>query len=157
MIMKKVNLLLGNCEDVVNDLLQATVEEVCAGRAEVNCIRTAQLDEFIRKGRDPLLDLVILIPNNLLTETNGHAAASRLGAGVRAIQAIKSESSTPVIAIPVFDDRSREEPLILEAGADRVIELPFQRDELVGAVGQLLRLPARSQFTCSGEGVLAEP
>lgn len=155
--MKKVKLLLGNCEDVVNDLLQATVEEVCAGRAEVKCIRTAQLEEFIRKGRDPTLDLVILIPNNLMTETDGRIALGGLGPGVRAIQAIKSESSTPVIAIPVFEDRSREKKLFLRAGADRVIELPFQREELIGAVGELLKLADSSPVTWSEEQVLAEP
>ena len=155
--MKKVKLLLGNCENVVNDLLQATVEEFCAGRAEVKCIRTAQLEEFIRKGRDPTLDLVILIPNNLMTQTEGHISLGGLGPGVRAIQAIKSESSTPVIAIPVFEDRGQEENLLLKAGADRVLELPFQREELLSAVGQLLKVTDSSPFMWSGEQILAEP
>lgn len=143
--MKKVHLLLGNSEELVNDLIEATVQEVCAGRAEVEAVRTAQMAEFIQQGCESDFDLVILIPNNLNLQEEPATATSPMGKGVQAIQAIKSHCSTPVIALPVFEARTAEEPLMLHAGADRVLELPFDRNELKVAVSRLLKLPVQRQ------------
>ena len=141
--MKQINLLIGNGEELVNDLIEATVQEVCAGRAEVRCTRTSQMDDFIRRGCDPAFDLVILIPNNLASRAGPEAGLSPMGKGARAIEAIKQHCSTPVIALPVFEARQAEEPLMLGAGADRVLELPFDRKQLKMAVSRCLKLPAR--------------
>ena len=141
--MKKVNLLLGNGEELVNDLIEATVQEVCMGRAQVTCIRTSRMEDFIHKGCDPAFDLVILIPNNLESDASQDGNLGAAGKGVRAIEAIRVHCSTPVIALPVFEERKAEEPLILGAGADRVLELPFDRNELKAAVSGCLKLPDR--------------
>jgi CheY-like chemotaxis protein len=141
---KRVNLLLGNSEELVNDLIEATVQEVCAGRAEVNCTRAAQMEDFIQRGREASFDLIILIPNNLADGAERDPACSPVGKGVQAIQAIKSHAPTPVIALPVFESRTTEEPLMLGAGADRVLELPFDRNELKVAVSRLLKLPVQN-------------
>ena len=66
-----------------------------------------------------------------------------LGESIRAVRTIKAKGPTPVITIVAPEERARYEPLLLEAGADCVLELPFDGDELRLAVGQLLRLPAR--------------
>lgn len=147
-------MLLGNCEEVVNDLIEATVQEVCGGRAEVSCIRTGRMDDFIQRGCDPAFDLVILVPNNLVSEAGQDQGLSPAGKGARAIEAIKLHCSTPVIALPVFEHRDTEEPLMLGAGADRVLELPFSRNELKTAVSRCLKLPAR-KHSLSEQWVLA--
>ena len=69
-----------------------------------------------------------------------------LGEGVRAIRSIKSKRPAPVIAIVALEERARYEPLLLEAGADCVLELPFEGDELRSAVGRLLQLPPRLEY-----------
>ena len=61
----------------------------------------------------------------------------------RAIRTIKSKRPVPVIAIVALEERARYEPLLLEAGADCVLELPFDGEELTSAVGRLLQLPTR--------------
>jgi CheY-like chemotaxis protein len=152
--LKKINLLLGNAEELVNDLIEATVQEVCAGRAEVTCTRTGRMQEFIERGCDPAFDLVILIPNNLASEAGQDGSLSPAGKGARAIEAIKLHCSTPVIALPVFEERKAEETLMLGAGADRVLELPFDRKELKAAVSRCLRLPGR-EHVVSREWALA--
>ena len=149
--MKKVNLLLGNGEEVVNDLIEATVQEVCGNRAKVMCTRTSQMEDLIEKGRDPAYDLVILVPNNLVSAEGQNKALSAATKGARAIEAIKLHCSTPVIALPVFEERKAEEPLMLEAGADRVLELPFNRNELKAAVSQFLHLSRPNPPVAGGQ------
>ena len=152
--MKRLNLLLGNAEDVVNDLLEATVHEVCGEDAEVNCIRTGRLDDFIQKGCNPEFDLIILIPNNLTS--TGPVVPGSSAIGVSAIQAIKSHCPTPVIALPAFEAREQEEGPIWRAGADFVLELPFNRDELKSAIARLLKvLPEAEAATVSTEPAVA--
>jgi CheY-like chemotaxis protein len=151
----RINLLLGNGEELVNDLIEAAVQEVCAGKAQVKCIRTGQMEDFIQRGCDPVFDLVILIPNNLASQAEEVASLSPVGKGARAIELIKQHCSTPVIALPVFEQRQAEEPLMLEAGADRVLELPFDRRELKAAVSRCLKLPTR-KLALSRELAVAE-
>jgi DNA-binding response OmpR family regulator len=70
-----------------------------------------------------------------------------LGEGIRGIRAIKSKHPAPVIAIVALEERARYEPLLLEAGADCVLELPFEGEELSSAVGRLLQLPAQPEHS----------
>ena len=152
--MKKLNLLLGNGEEVVNDLLESTVVEVCSGQAEVNCIRTGLLKDFVQKGCNPEFDLIILIPNNLATGVQATAGTGSAEAGAAAIESIKAHCPTPVIALPAFEERAQEESQIRQAGADCVLELPFNRDELKAAIAQLLNLPVPEPVGATGEPAL---
>lgn len=143
--MKKYHILLGNSEALLNDFIEALFREVCQGRAAVKCTRTAQIGEFSRLGCENAFDLVIGVPANLRPEVSPPTPMGRLGEGLRAIRAIKSKRPAPVIAIVRLEERARYEPLLLEAGADCVLELPFDGEELTSAVTRLLRLPVRLQ------------
>ena len=62
---------------------------------------------------------------------------------IRSIRTIKSKRTVPVVTIVAPEERSKYAPLLLEAGADCVLELPLDGDQLTSAVSQLLKLPAR--------------
>jgi CheY-like chemotaxis protein len=94
-------------------------------------------------------DLIIQVPHNLFPAVNAPTPMRLLGEGLRAIRTIKSNRPTPVIAIVALEERARYEPLLLEAGADCVLELPFEGDELTSAVGRLLRFPTRLEYPAS--------
>jgi hypothetical protein len=39
--MKMLNILIGNADELSNDLMEALVREVCRDQAFVNCVRTS--------------------------------------------------------------------------------------------------------------------
>jgi hypothetical protein len=44
--MKTYHKLLGNCEDLLNDFVEALFREVCQGKAVVQCARAARVGEL---------------------------------------------------------------------------------------------------------------
>lgn len=141
--MKTYRILLGNCEGLLNDFIEALFQEVCEGKAVVQCIRTARAGDLIRQACDKEFDLVVQVPHNLFPEVSASTPIGFIGEAIRSIRTIKSKRSAPVVAIVAPEERSKYEPLLLEAGADCVLELPFDGDQLTSAVGRLLQLPAR--------------
>jgi len=153
--MKNHRILIGNCEALLSDFIEALFQEVCEDRATVHCTRTARTGEFIQQGCDAEFDLIIQVPHNLFPVVNAPTPMGLVGEGIRAIRAIKSKHRTPVIVIVAPDERVRYEPLLLEAGADCVLELPFEGDELTTAVARLLKVPARPQTLKSAQWFFA--
>ena len=143
--MKTYHILLGNGEELLNDFIQTLFQGVCQGQAAVQCSRTPRVSDFVRSGCNSKFDLIIQIPHCLSSELSAPTPMAYLGEGLRAIRTIKSKRPAPIIAIVGFQERARYEPLFLEAGADCVLELPFEGEQLTLAVGSLLRLPARLQ------------
>lgn len=141
--MKTYHILIGNCEELLNDFIEALFQDVCRGKAAVKCTRTARVGDFVQRACESEFDLIIHVPHNLFPELTAPTPMGLLGEGIRAIHSIKSNRPAPVIAIVALEERARYEPLLLEAGADCVLELPFAGDELTSAVGRLLKLPAR--------------
>ena len=143
--MKTYDILIGNCEELLSDFIEALFEEVCDGKAAVHCTRTGRVSDFVRQGCDAEFDLVIQVPHNLFPAVNAPTPMGFIGEAIRAIRTIKSKHQAPVIAILAPEERARYEPLLLEAGADCVLELPFEGDELNSAVARLLKCPARPE------------
>jgi DNA-binding response OmpR family regulator len=141
--MKTYQILIGNCEELLSDFIEALFQEVCEGKAVVQCTRAVRVEDFIQHGCDREFDLIIQVPHNLFPEVSVPTPMDLLGEAIRAVRTFKSQRPTPVITIVAPEERARYEPLLLEAGADCVLELPFDGDELRSAVGQLLRLPLR--------------
>jgi DNA-binding response OmpR family regulator len=147
--MKTYHILIGSCEELLNDFIEALFQEVCRGKAAVKCARAARVGEFVQQACDAEFDLIIQVPHNLFPELAAPTPMGLLGEGLRAIGTIKSKRPTPIIALVALEERARYEPLLLEAGADCVLELPFEGDELSSAVGRLLKLPARPTHLAS--------
>jgi hypothetical protein len=141
--MKTHRILLGNSEHLLNDFIEALFREVCQGRAAVECVRTARIGEFGRLGCEGSFDLAIVVPARLRPDLSPPTPMGHLGEALRVIRAIKSAQAVSIIALVGLAERARYEPLLLEAGADCVLELPFQGDPLTAAMTRLLRLPAR--------------
>jgi hypothetical protein len=141
--MKTYHILIGSCEGLLNDFIEALFQEACRGKAAVKCARAAWVDDFVQRACDAEFDLIIQVPHNLFPELAAPTPLGWLGEGIRAISTIKSKRPTPIITLVALEARARYEPLLLEAGADCVLELPFEGDQLHSAVGRLLKLPAR--------------
>jgi CheY-like chemotaxis protein len=147
--MKTYHILIGNCEGLLNEFIEALFHEVCRGKAAVQCTRTARVGDFVERACETDFDLIIQVPHNLFPEVSAPTPMGLLGEAIRAIRTIKSERPAPVIAIVALEERARYEPLLLEAGADCVLELPFAGDQLRSAVGRLLKLPTRLEHFAS--------
>lgn len=141
--MKTYYILIGNCEELLNNFIEALFLEVCQGKAAVQITTTPRVGDFVQQACNTEFDLVIQVPHNLFPELTAPTPMGLLGEGLRAIRTIKSKRPAPVITIVALEERARYEPLLLEAGADCVLELPFEGDELSAAVGRLLKLPTR--------------
>ena len=66
--MKTYHILIGNCEELLSDFIEALFQEVCEGKAAVQCTRTARVGEFVRQACDTEFDLIIQVPHNLFPE-----------------------------------------------------------------------------------------
>ncbi len=144
--MKTYNILIGNCEELLNDFIETLFQEVCDGQTFVKCTRTARAGSFVRQGCNAEFDLIIQVPHNLCPELSAPTPIGLIAEGIHAIRAIKAKHPTPVISILAPEERTRYEPLLLEAGADCVLELPFEGAQLTSAVSRLLKLPARLEY-----------
>ncbi len=145
--MKTYHILIGNCEELLNDFIEALFREACGDQASVQCTRTGRVAEFVQHGCDREFDLVIQIPHNLFPAVSAPTPIGLVGESIRALRTIKAQRPAPVIAIVAPAERARYESLLLEAGADCVLELPFGGDELRAAVGRLLELSSPPQQT----------
>ena len=143
--MKTYNILIGNCEELLSAFIETLFREACGGRAKVECTRTGRVGEFIQLACEGDFDLVIQVPHNLFPEVSAPTPIGLIGESIRAIRAIKAQRPAPIITVLAVEERARYEPILLEAGADCVLELPFGGDELRDAVGRILRLPARQE------------
>lgn len=140
--MSSINLLLGNSEDVLNGLIENAVQEACGRNTTVRPSRARSVDDFLRQGRHHVHDLAIVIANNLLGVPGRTTRFVEKAEALQAISSLKQMCSAPVLVLAAFNDRDLEEKLLLQAGADCVLELPFLPQELMTAVRALLRLEA---------------
>jgi CheY-like chemotaxis protein len=143
--MKTYRILIGNCEELLSSFIETLFREACGAHAQVQCTRTGRVEEYIQHGCEAEFDLIIQIPHNLFPQMSAPTPIGLIGESIRAIRAIKARQPAPLIAIVAAEERGRYEPLLLEAGADCVLELPFGGEELREAVARLLRLPTRRQ------------
>jgi len=143
--MNTVNLLLGNSEEPINDLLEALVQEVCGDRAAVKSIRTGRTDEFIRLSCEQQFELLILVPHELSPDPSEPAMLSHIGEAVRTIRLIRSQNATPLVAIVSPENRQENEPLLMSAGAHCLLELPLNHEGFKATVGRLLDSHLQSQ------------
>ena len=140
--MQTIHVLLGNCEGLLSDYLEALLNEVYGPCAVVQCTRTSWLEEFQRHCRTRSFDLLVLIPSNLRCEDGKTAALNRTAAVVGLIRSLKSRRSPPLLALAVANQRAYEEPLFLDAGVDLVLGLPFTAAAMKWAFRRLLCAPA---------------
>jgi DNA-binding response OmpR family regulator len=136
--MKTLNVLLCNSDRRVANLIEALVRDVCYNQAVVNCTRSAQVEDFIIQARERECDLIIVAPDDLLLAGGRRVPRGSISEAVRAVREIRERRGMPIIAVGIS---AEFEVALLEAGVDRVMEIPFNCDKLKSAVRQVLNLP----------------
>ena len=79
--MKTYHILIGNCEELLNDFIEALFQEVCRGKAAVTFTKTARVGEFVERACDTEFDLIIQVPHNLFPELAAPTPMGLLGEG----------------------------------------------------------------------------
>lgn len=142
--MKTVNLLLGNSERALSQLIETVVLDACYNQAAVECVRSVRADDFVRQAYGAGFQLIILVEGNILPAASRRGSQVSIEDTVIAIRTIHERTGTPVIAISATAEH--EVPL-LEAGAEAVIGLPFDRNQLNAEVRRVLRLPEPVEYS----------
>ncbi len=140
--MNTVKVLIANSDRRMNNLVEVAVRDVCYEQRLVECSITGRLDELLHRGCVEKPGLIFLAPNHVVIGPERRASSASLEDAARCIRTIKSRHSAPIIAIGVRQDN---EQALLEAGADTVFGILFDRDKLRSEIRRGLALP--EQFT----------
>ena len=135
--MRKVNLLLGNSDRRLNNIIEVGVHDVCYNQAVVDCVRTSRIDEFLRHGCREGFDLIIVAPENLTADPSRRCAPVSLREVLGGLEIIRSKRSTPILAVAV---QPEDELRLLEAGAENAFGLLFDPEPLKSEVRRILQL-----------------
>ena len=133
--MNVLNLLLGNSDRGMNNLIEAMVRDTFYDRAVVECTRTARLDDFARRGRFAWLNLIIVAPDGFVGAPGQPVPRGSIEPVVRAIQDIRVQRPTPIIAYAVSPEHQLA---LLEAGAESALGLPLDSNALRSEVRRVL-------------------
>ena len=125
--MNTVYVLIANSDRRMNNLIEVAVRDVCYEQLQPECSITYRLDETLHRGCFDNIGLIFLAPNHVVIGPPQRALAASLEDATRCIQTIKQRRSIPIIAVGV---RSDNELPLLEAGADSVFGILFDRDKL---------------------------
>jgi hypothetical protein len=136
--MRTVNLLLGNSERALSQLIETVVLDACYNQAAVECIRAVRMEDFVRLGSGAGFQLIIVVVGNLLPAASRRGSQASFEDTLDAVRTIRQRAGTPIIT---FSTQKEHEVPLLEAGAEAVISLPFKGHTLNTEVRRILRLP----------------
>ena len=136
--MNTFNLLLGNSDRRINNLIEVCVRDVCYNYAVVECFRTSRIDELVRLGSRPVFHLIIVAPANLNPEPSRRTASVDMAEVIRAIRMIKFKTGTPILGVAVPQE---EEVRVLEAGAENTFPILFDQETFKAEIRRILRVP----------------
>ena len=134
--METIKVLLAHADRRVNNQVEVALLDLCFERALVRSTRTARLDDFARRGSIWDFDLMVISAHSLYLDRN-HNQWAEPEEVAKAIRAVRAQRSAPIVALvmgPEFQD-----PLF-EAGADAVLGLPLNSEQLKSTVRSLLHL-----------------
>ncbi len=147
-LMKTLNLLIGNPDRSICNLIEVMVLDVCYNRASVKTTRVNRIDELAHKACREEFDLMVVAPDSLLPAPGLKASPQRILDAISQIRQVRSPFKMPIIAVAVAAER--EFPLV-SAGADCALGLPFHPEELKAAIELRLNLPAAHPEDSRGE------
>ncbi len=146
--MKKIHVLFGNSEGLLNDLMEVLVQQACGQKVASTCTRT--IEDLIRQGASGKFDLVIIVPNNLIPPSPCGSGYDAFAEAAQAIQTMKERHAIPVLALAAFNKQG-EQHRLRKTGADLLITLPFQASDFLGAVAALLGISQRQTASCMAD------
>ena len=136
-MIKTVSVLLANSDRRLNNLIEVAVRNVCFDQLHVECSTTWRLDELLHRGCLREFGLIFVAPDHLVSGPSPREGQIHLSDATRVIRTIKHQRAVPIIAVGV---NPQDEPALLEAGADRVFGILFDRDALGAQVRTVLNL-----------------
>ncbi len=156
--MRTIRLLLGNSEQLLTNFIEVLVQDACADEGLVETSSARTVEAVILKGLTGRFDLGIIIPNNLIADRAPSSRQDAFSEAAQAIHILKKRCSMPIVATAAFRERCLEERLLWEAGADRVLPLPFHPDQFARIIRDMLRkqaqpLPCRRPTLYTGAGM----
>ncbi len=147
--MKAFYLLLAGADRRNGNLIEVLVRDVCFNHAVVQCTRTGRVDDFVRLGRDRDYDLLIMAPDHLLPAPGQRAGAACFEEALRGLRTIRGQRSVPIVAVNAL---AEQHELLLEAGADGVLGVPINYDQLKLEVQRVLRIQERAPAEAAASG-----
>jgi hypothetical protein len=138
-LMKTLNLLIGNSDRSICNLIEVMVLDVCYNRASVKATRAVRLDELAHKACREDFDMMIVAPDSLLPAPGLEPCPQRIVEAIHQIRKVRTSLRMPIVAFSVSPEQ--EFPLT-HAGVDCVLGLPFHPEELKAATELRLNLPA---------------
>src|SRR5262245_30966387 len=98
-VMNTVNVLLGNSDRRINNLLEVAVRDVCYNLAVIECYQTSRIDELLRVGSTGRFGLIFIAPQHLKPEPSRRPQVVSMGEVLRGIQTLRNQCTTPIIAV----------------------------------------------------------
>jgi DNA-binding response OmpR family regulator len=136
--MKGFNLLLAGADRRAGNLIEVLVRDVCFTQSVVECTRTGRVDDFIRLARDREFDLVVLAPAHLLPAPGQPGGSRCFQEVLRGLRSVRGRRQIPIVAVNTLPEQQES---LLEAGADAVVGVPINYDQLKSEVRRVLRIP----------------
>ena len=140
--MNTVHVLIANSDRRLNNLIEVAVRDVCYEHYLVECGITNRLDELLHRGSVSEFGLIFITPDHIVSGPTKRAPRVTIEKAAEAIRTIKGLRPVPIIAVGV---RSPDEIPLLEAGADNVFGILFDRDEFRAEIRRVLNLNERVQ------------
>lgn len=137
--MKSLNLLIGNSDRSICNMIEVMVLDVCYNRASVKSTRAARIDELAHNACREDFDFMIFAPEDLLPAPGLELCPQRIIEAIQQIRKVRPPRKMPIIA---FSAPPECEFPLTHAGVDCVLGLPFHPEELKAAVELRLNLPA---------------
>jgi hypothetical protein len=134
--METIKLLLANSVRSVNNQVEVAVLDVCYDRVAVQSTRVSRLDEFVHQGSLWDFDLIIVGADNLFRDRSQRSWAS-VEDLARAIETIRAHCSTSIVVLTSSASLSEA---CLQAGADGVLPLPLNAEQIKSELRSLLDL-----------------
>jgi DNA-binding response OmpR family regulator len=135
--MKNIDVLLASADRRAGNLIEVQVRDLCYGHEVVNCHRGMGVDDLLRDGSVPGMDLIILTPDSLIPSSTQPRLYASMSMVTKAIRTLKERYATPIIAVGV---QSKHQAELLDAGVDCVLGLRINPEELRPAISQALNL-----------------
>ncbi len=124
--MENIKLLLAHSDRRTSNQIEVAVLDVCYDRAAVCSIRTARLDEFVHQGGLWDFDIIVVGADQLFRDRTQQTWASSEDVAT-AIGNIRLHSSSPIVA---YTRTEQSCEALLQAGADSVLNYPFDAEQL---------------------------
>ena len=132
--MENIKLLLAHSDRRTSNQIEVAVLDVCYDRAAVQSTRASRLDQLVHQGGVWDFDIIVVGADSLFRDRSQQAWATTQELA-DAIATIRLNSSSPIVAYARSEEACEA---LLQAGADSVLNYPFDAEQLKTELRSLL-------------------